>query len=760
MNEKLYHIKQQFLDAWPLEKVKVMTIEQYTNLNKNDSFCYWLEARTTDLGSVWGGSAFKFGIYKRNDSSKIFKKDNRKTDGEYAWLSKYGSSKEEAFETIKSIILSIIEAVVYNSYESIDAIDLGEAIKWKIAYLYSDNKILNIFNKKKLLILREKLNISLSKSAPFSKLQSLILDNNINSEEYFEYASRMWELANEQKQYWIYSPGESAIKWEEFYKEGIIALAWDALEDLREYEDKDEIREVLQSAYGGDTDKRNDISANFEFANKMNIGDIVFVKKGIKKLLGYGEITSEYYYEANVTEYKHRRKIKWIKSGSWDIQHHNLPLKTLTDVTVYKSPINNSEPYCEYLKNVINSNVMTENISISNPITSLLKYKKQIILQGPPGTGKTREAKIIAKKMLGLNNVKELKNKEQFKIIQFHPSYTYEDFVRGIVSKPNEEGDGILYEAENKTIGKFAKQALRNYNESNISHSKTNDETDFDNFVAEVLRRIDEEGKYMISDKVYIYFTDNNRFKYKGDNWTAHPNGLNMNFSELKKIISLGLNSRQEINKSSNLNALTRQHATYYQNLIELYKKHVESQPTTAEKSTILQNYVLIIDEINRANLSSVLGELIYALEYRGEAVESMYEVDGSTNLILPPNLYIIGTMNTADRSVGHIDYAIRRRFAFVDVLPKDLSDEPNILFDALLFHQVSDLFQQNISPEFDAKDVALGHSYFIDKSNQGGSITIRLEYEIKPILKEYVKDGVLIGTDIIKKIDALEPSI
>ena len=82
--------------------------------------------------------------------------------------------------------------------------------------------------------------------------------------------------------------------------------------------------------------------------------------------------------------------------------------------------------------------------------------------------------------------------------------------------------------------------------------------------------------------------------------------------------------------------------------------------------------------------LSSVLGELIYALEYRDEKVDSMYEVDGSNKLLLPPNLYIIGTMNTADRSVGHIDYAIRRRFAFVDVLPEVLSTD----FETALFEK------------------------------------------------------------------------
>ncbi len=157
-------------------------------------------------------------------------------------------------------------------------------------------------------------------------------------------------------------------------------------------------------------------------------------------------------------------------------------------------------------------------------------------------------------------------------------------------------------------------------------------------------------------------------------------------------------------------------------------------------------NRVGIHDEINRANLSAVLGELIYALEYRGEAVQSMYAIDGENNLILPPNLYIIGTMNTADRSVGHIDYAIRRRFAFVNILPKDLTNELGDQFEGTLFAKVTNLFNTNLSPEFKKEEVQLGHSYFITKNTP---INIRWEYEIKPILFEYVKDGILVGEGI-----------
>ena len=204
----------------------------------------------------------------------------------------------------------------------------------------------------------------------------------------------------------------------------------------------------------------------------------------------------------------------------------------------------------------------------------------------------------------------------EYQIVQFHPAYSYEDFVRGIVAKTDENGN-ISYDVENKILADFAKKA-----------------------------RNDPNGKY-----------------------------------------------------------------------------------------------VLIIDEINRANLPSVLGELIYALEYRGEPVTTMYEFEGERQIILPKNLYIIGTMNTADRSVGHMDYAIRRRFAFVNVLPDETIIENVHALN--IFNKVIKFFEEHISPEFHKDDVMIGHSYFIAKDIE--VFKIKLDYEIKPILKEYLKDGILL---------------
>ena len=373
------------------------------------------------------------------------------------------------------------------------------------------------------------------------------------------------------------------------------------------------------------------------------------------------------------------------------------------------------------------------NQAIKPTIIDLLHYKHQIILQGPPGTGKTREAKRIAKQLLGLNDNDSLEGNEQFKLIQFHPSYSYEDFVRGIVAKPNEEGDGIVYTAENKVLAEFAEKALKAFQEP----------IKWENF-RDFLEKEKKEGRE-------VYFDEGKELKYNfiQNNELRYLSGRNHNLAgiPIEEFCQRNLDDKFD---------------SFYKNYHKWGWKFITDYFIKwANDFKRKKSYFLVIDEINRANLSTVLGELIYALEYRGESVESMYAIDDNNSFTLPPNLYIIGTMNTADRSVGHIDYAIRRRFAFVNVLPKELEGN----FDKNLFKAVSKLFIENydeyinntdtelkraktLSPEFKPEDVWLGQSYFIQKKYSDGKdvpMSIRWEYEIKPILLEYIKDGILI---------------
>lgn len=565
------------------------------------------------------------------------------------------------------------------------------------------------------------------------------------------------------KRYWLYSPGESAYKWDEFYDLGIMALGWDELQDLNSYSNGDEINKALYDAYGGNVNKFNATIANDEFINSMSIGDIIIVKKGRKQLVGFGEVGSDYYYDADREDYKHVRKVEWKKKGEWNIDQH-MVVKTLTDITGYDSGLDDGKKYYEYLLSMMNNNsTKYENEHIVN----LLRYKRQIILQGPPGTGKTREAKLIAKEMLGLKSTDDLKNNEQFKIIQFHPSYTYEDFVRGIVAES--KGDKIEYKNDNKILGEFADAAFKNYLDSKKIPEQISKEnwvnTQYIKFKESIQKEIETDNEVLIKEgtKPKITFVEDdslrvNRYSNENDSVLVKDSDI------INGYIGLYLSEMTSKIRDNELLSKSARSGMYYlyQNLVEKFKKYLDENnlqySVTNETERIEKKpYILIIDEINRANLSSVLGELIYALEYRGEEVESMYSVDDSltkNKLILPPNLYIIGTMNTADRSVGHIDYAIRRRFAFVDVMPEKLQDNDEIYFNTNDFTKISALFNKiNVSKEFEIDAVQIGHSYFIvkkedaiDEVKRNELFKMKMDYEVKPILLEYVRDGILIG--------------
>ena len=750
-----------FCIEFPLETLDTMSLEKYTNLNKKDSFCYWLETITSTLGSIWGGSSYKFGIYKYNVSPK--RNDNNYIhDEEYAWLAKYGRNKDEAFEKIKSIIGQIANAANNGNFQEIDSLDLGDAFKWKIAFLYSNKSLVSIFNPEMLRIAAEAKGLNDVKSKKVSEVQQFLLGLKGDT-DIFEYSGKLWETAElimkDRQNTWVYAPGDGACFWDDFYNEGVMAIGWDDLEDLSQYKNQNEINNKLQSLYETDTSKSNDAKACFDFCKNIKIGDSIIVKKGLYEILGYGIVESEYFYEDSVGEFKNRRKVSWEHNGIWT-SPASLPLKTLTK---------KDEKFRNTIMDIITGN--NETIFIKD----LLLSKKQIILQGAPGTGKTYIAKDIVEQLIFEEvssdkkiQAERLKASTQFKLVQFHPSYTYEDFVRGIEVKA--DNGQPEYTVINKIIGQFAEDALINWQDSKkqpkvLSREKWIEERlkAFKENLQEKLEK-DEIVKLKESCKPTITAIEDNSFRCN-----RYNNPLDSFPMKDKDIIYgyIGMymdNTAIKIKDNPNLSKSARSGMYYlYQNLINLFKEYLDEKGISFadleenEQLVTEKNYVLIIDEINRANLPAVLGELIYALEYRGEKVESMYAVDGDNGLILPPNLYIIGTMNTADRSVGQIDYAIRRRFAFVDMLPKVLADEPG--FDVELFKRVSAFFIENVenyinapdntilkksewlSDEFSPEDVWIGHSYFIMKDDNRD---IRLNYEIKPILREYLKDGIL----------------
>ena len=182
----------EFLKTWPIERLRAITLEEYTNLNKQDSFCYWLEQRTNDLGGITGGSSFKFGIYKRNNTSKEITTPNALTDGEYAWFDKYGQTKDEAFSKVRDIVVSIVEATVDKNYDVIESVDFGDATKWKIAFLYSNLTLINTFSKDMIYSILDYFNISYDQGESRLSLSQKVLSQKREDEDFFEFGNRIW----------------------------------------------------------------------------------------------------------------------------------------------------------------------------------------------------------------------------------------------------------------------------------------------------------------------------------------------------------------------------------------------------------------------------------------------------------------------------------------------------------------------------------------------------------------------------------------
>ena len=480
-----------------------------------------------------------------------------------------------------------------------------------------------------------------------------------------------------------------------------------------------------------------------EVSTGLKIGDVILVREG-KTVIALCEVIGENFTDANLTSKYINENFRQVKILDWysGVDYFPQPQGTLQRL------LDSEKDSWIFINNLYNQYIKMDTIQKG---IELLKMKGQIILQGSPGTGKTYTAKDIAEKII-LDSVTEdkeiqkakLDKSEQFKLVQFHPSFSYDDFVRGIVATSN-DGD-IAYETKEKLFGKFLEIANKNYTDSKRSVVElTNEEwviNNYELFIEGIRKHLDTNPKYELNSTAYVFQAEADAVRYNGDNW-PHKNGLRMKSADIIKLYLLNIKDRQNIIKETSVSSLARDHATYFKLMLDKFYDFMADKRKTDDIIEQIKEvpYVLIIDEINRANLPSVLGELIYGLEYRNQSIETMYEIDGSNKITVPSNLFIVGTMNTADRSVGHIDYAIRRRFAFIDVLPNDA-----VISNAkakALFNKVKMLFVNGkIAPEFEDKEVQIGHSYFIVKNDE--ELILKLEYEIKPILREYLKDGIL----------------
>ena len=274
-------------------------------------------------------------------------------------------------------------------------------------------------------------------------------------------SSALMDDENETIRYWVYAPGEGSYMWEDFYKRRVMAIGWNEIGDLSLFKNKSEIKEAMKKIYGPNLSYQNATHATWQFANEMKVGDIIFVKKGRSQLIGRGIVTSDYFYDSEAEEYNHIRTVNWTHHGEWPYPG-KAAMKTLTDVTPYIDVVEKlknifdddtsedveevEKSYSSYTKeDFLNDVFMSE--EEYERLRSVLVFKKNIILQGAPGVGKTYTAKRLAYSLIGEKNV------ERVKMVQFHQSYSYEDFIMGF--RPSDIG----FELRKGTFYNFCKRA-------------------------------------------------------------------------------------------------------------------------------------------------------------------------------------------------------------------------------------------------------------------------------------------------------------
>lgn len=445
-------------------------------------------------------------------------------------------------------------------------------------------------------------------------------------------------------------------------------------------------------------------------------------------------------------------------------------------------------------------------------IVDLLRYKKNLIIKGAPGVGKTYTlyriiARLCCPQLVGASDDAlrhafiQLKAERRVEYVTFHQSMDYEEFVEGI--RPKTENGSVVYETEDGIFKKFCGEASQPIVEANplqikgdvvvwkVSLSGNGDnpvrkECMQNNHIrigwdewGEDLSNMPEgksEGRSILNafyDKMKvgdIVFSCYSSHTIDAIGVVTGDAEWSDSFAQYKRVrpvkwLVQGINEDiLSLNSDTmmTLDTIYRLNNISIEDVSSLLAKYDVESGVVVHKNT--RPYVLVIDEINRGNVSKIFGELITLLEAdkrAGQLSETSVRLPYSKQLFsIPDNLYIIGTMNAADRSLDALDYAMRRRFAMVTFKPRTLANEVEG-FNEELFKQVSSLFIKNydayvedpetalapsdsLADDIQPEDVWLGQSYFMMQDEQGKDVArMRIIYEIIPILEEYLKDGV-----------------
>lgn len=566
--------------------------------------------------------------------------------------------------------------------------------------------------------------------------KEVMLNDNFRAYILNKYSIRdlIQNLTSEAITAWLIKPGKKAFMWKQALEEENIRIGWGAV--VREIiatsnYSEDFVLDQLNGNYPTDTTQHNNKNSILFFLKDLGKGDIIFAVSGQSQIVGIGIVTSDIILDDEGEEYTATRNVDWII----DLQkapytpNYGLPIKTVTSLP--------SKDAIDILTAVFNTqNLLNPNNMVQSPVN--------VILYGPPGTGKTYHTinhalAIIENKTIEVINEEEKAGRDKLigrfeeyrrnkliEFITFHQNYSYEEFVQGLRPKIDSLSQ-LLFEKKEGVFKKIADEALKNLEASKSQQTVVSPE--FNEVFEEFFRPLIDETntiKIQMESPGYVFELTKYNLDLQNINFTKQSGGKGHTIY----VPTLKLYYEQpDIDHTRGLRY-------YYRPLAKAMLAQAEKMKKILE-NVERRNFVLIIDEINRANISRVFGELITLIEEDkrwGNQHQLKISLPSGDEFTVPKNLYIIGTMNTADKSIALIDIALRRRFVFKDIYPREE------LIDQLVTPPYNEFLKQlnRKIKELKGADFMVGHAYFIPEKGKNLEILEIMNRKVIPLLNEY----------------------